>query len=182
MQKLSKSQNKLIKQLLILVLIIIGAIAGASVMFADSPYVTRKGHFIEQPVAFSHQTHVEGVGLDCKFCHSGVSENSSAEMPSLETCNGCHRGVLKSSDYLAPVRNGYQQNIPVKWERVNKLADHVHFNHAEHIQQGVQCTTCHGKVGEMPLMAPENHFSMQYCLECHNKVGPRLKDCSTCHR
>jgi hypothetical protein len=182
MKKLTKAQNLLVKQGILLVLIIALSVVCLSVVFTDSPYVTRVGHFIEQPIAFSHETHVTGVGLDCTFCHTGTKENGTRDIPSMETCNGCHQGVLKKAEYLDPVRNAYLKDQPLKWERVNKLADHVHFHHGEHIEHGVACTTCHGDVAQMPLMSPAHHFSMQYCLDCHTQHGPRLKDCFTCHR
>jgi hypothetical protein len=166
-------------------LIVMGTI-GAAVVFNNSSYVTKAGHFIEQPIAFSHETHVSDVGLKCQFCHSGVGENSNAEMPSMETCYGCHREVLANSNYLASVRNGYEKNKPILWERVNKVANHVYFHHGEHIKAGVSCVTCHGDVDHMPLMAPKQRFSMEYCLSCHKRQGPgtapRLQDCYTCHR
>lgn len=185
MFKLSKEQNRLIKQIIIITLLIIIALTGGAVVFSNSSYVTKAGHFIEQPIAFSHETHVSDVGLKCQFCHSGVGVNSSAEMPSMETCYGCHREILSKADYLRPVREGFTKNAPVLWERVNKLADHVHFHHGEHIKAGVDCVSCHGNVEQMPLMAPKQRFSMEYCLNCHKQQGasaPRLQDCYTCHR
>ena len=36
-----------------------------------SPYVTQAGVARIQPVQFSHQHHVGGMGIDCRYCHTG---------------------------------------------------------------------------------------------------------------
>jgi hypothetical protein len=43
----------------------------------------------------------------------------------------------------------------------------VYFNHSIHIQKGVACVTCHGSVGDMPLLTKEHSLDMKWCLECH---------------
>ncbi len=35
-----------------------------------SGYVTQAGIAREQPVPFSHQHHVGGMGVDCRYCHT----------------------------------------------------------------------------------------------------------------
>jgi Cytochrome c7 and related cytochrome c len=182
MFKLSKITNKILKQAIVIVVLLGGAGTLAAVVFSNSSFITGEGEFVEQPLAFSHQLHVNDVGLKCEYCHSGTNKKNSADMPSLETCYGCHREILKGTDFLKPVREGYLKETSIRWNRVNKLADHVHFNHSRHIQKGVQCITCHGDVGKMPLMAPEHHFNMKYCLDCHRTQSPKLQDCYTCHR
>lgn len=178
MKKLTRAQNLLIKQIIVLALLSAGIMIGASVIFANSSWVTGAGHFKVQEIPFSHQTHVSGVGLDCEYCHTGVRQKSHADFPSTETCLGCHQEILKEAGLLNPVR----LKKPLRWNRVNELADHVHFNHSAHVTTGISCTTCHGEVSQMPLMAPSRPFSMKYCLDCHRTEGPRLQDCYTCHR
>ena len=38
-----------------------------------------------QPVPFSHQHHVSGLGIDCRYCHASVEYAPSAGMPSTES-------------------------------------------------------------------------------------------------
>ncbi|HSA03712.1 MAG TPA: cytochrome c3 family protein, partial [Candidatus Paceibacterota bacterium] len=53
-------------------LAITGTAAGAGVWYYFTPKYTRVGYQPMQPVSFSHQTHVEQLGLDCRYCHSAV--------------------------------------------------------------------------------------------------------------
>jgi hypothetical protein len=43
----------------------------------------------------------------------------------------------------------------------------VYFNHSIHINKGVGCETCHGRVDRMPLMAQRASLQMEWCLDCH---------------
>lgn len=40
-------------------------------------YVRHVRATINQPVPFSHQHHVSGLGIDCRFCHTAVEVSSS---------------------------------------------------------------------------------------------------------
>src|SRR5438270_76195 len=44
------------------------------------------------------------------------------------------------------------------------------------IVTGVGCSTCHGKVDEMPLMWQSATLQMQWCLDCHRKPEPILRE------
>lgn len=192
MFKLKSSTNQLLKQLFLFIVLISGCLLTGTWLFANSSYFSRVGHFEEQPIAFSHELHTKDLGLDCTFCHTGVNHEANAGMPTMETCWGCHQDVLKHSDFLDPVRNSYLSEKPLKWKRVNLVADHVYFHHGKHIKAGVSCNACHGDAHEMPLMAQQQKFEMQFCLNCHKNAhedyerprseNQRLKDCYTCHR
>jgi hypothetical protein len=186
MFRLSSSQNKWLKQIIILILGGGVFVVTGTWLFANSSYVTKVGHYEEQPVPFPHELHTNQLGLQCTFCHSQVEHDSDAGMPSMETCYGCHQEILKNTELLAPVRNGYLNKEPLRWNRVNHVADHVYFHHASHIRAGVSCESCHGNVTGMPLMAKEKPLTMQWCLDCHKQqkspLNQKLQDCYTCHR
>src|SRR5262249_4875559 len=55
----------------------------------------------------------------------------------------------------------------LEWIRVHDLPDFVYFNHSIHINKGVGCATCHGRVDRMPLMWQQNSLQMEWCLGCH---------------
>lgn len=55
----------------------------------------------------------------------------------------------------------------IEWNRVHDLPDFVYFNHAIHVNKGIGCATCHGRVDQMPLMAREHPLFMKWCLDCH---------------
>jgi hypothetical protein len=144
---------------------------------AASPYTTGVQYAREQPVQFSHQHHVQGMGLDCRFCHASVESSSSAGMPSTETCMSCHSQIWSRSEALAPVRQSFESAIPLAWNRVHDMPDFVYFNHSIHLQKGVGCSSCHGEVQRMPLVFKAQPMTMAWCLECHSKpelyVRPR---------
>jgi hypothetical protein len=142
-----------------------------------SSYVTQAHVIREQPVPFSHKHHVGGIGIDCRYCHTSVEEFSYAGMPPTETCMTCHSQIWSDSPMLKPIRESLGTNIPIKWTRVYNLPDYVYFDHSIHIHKGIGCSTCHGRVDQMPLMWEEQPLHMGWCLECHREperfVRPR---------
>ncbi|MBX4970032.1 hypothetical protein ABID08_005837 [Rhizobium binae] len=129
----------------------------------------------DQPVPFSHQHHVGGLGLDCRYCHTSVETSSRAGLPATHICMTCHSQIWTNAEILAPVRQSLASGKPIPWRRVSRLPDYVYFNHAAHITKGVPCVTCHGRVDQMPLMAPAHSFQMGWCLDCHRNPLPQLR-------
>jgi hypothetical protein len=120
-----------------------------------------------QPVPYSHKQHVGGLGLDCRYCHTTVETGSTAGIPPTETCMGCHAQIATDSPALEAVRAGRESGQPLEWNRVHDLADFVYFNHAIHVQQGIGCETCHGRIDEMAVVAKTQTLHMDWCLDCH---------------
>jgi len=132
-----------------------------------SPYVTNAGVAKEQPVPFSHAHHVGGIGIDCRYCHTAVEQAASAGIPPTKTCMNCHSQIWNQSPTLEPVRESFRTDKSIEWVKVNDLPDFVYFNHSAHVNKGVGCTTCHGRVDKMPLMWQEKSLQMEWCLDCH---------------
>lgn len=129
----------------------------------------------EQPVPFSHQHHVAGLGLDCRYCHTTVETSASAGMPPTHTCMTCHSQIWQNAAILEPVRESYAKHIPLKWNRVYRIPKYVYFNHSIHVNKGVGCTSCHGEIGAMPMTWKESPFYMRNCLACHRDPETRLR-------
>jgi hypothetical protein len=140
-----------------------------------SPYVTQAGVAREQPVPFSHQHHVAGMGIDCRYCHTSVETSAVAGIPPTETCMNCHSQIWADSPTLEPVRASFRSDQPIAWARVHDLPDFVYFDHSAHVNKGVGCTTCHGRVDRMPLVHQESSLLMEWCLECHRQPGRFLR-------
>lgn len=136
---------------------------------ARSSYLT--GRYLEkqQPVQFSHKHHSGDDGIDCRYCHSSVETTASAGIPPTQTCMNCHTQIWADSPYLEPVRASYRENKPIEWERVHDLPEYAYFNHSIHIAKGVGCSTCHGKINEMPAVYQQNTLQMEWCLACHRE-------------
>jgi hypothetical protein len=136
---------------------------------ARSPYVTGAGIAHEQPVPFSHQHHVAGIGIDCRYCHTSVEVAASAGIPPTKTCMNCHSQIWSQSPTLEPVRESFRSDKSIEWRRIHDLPDYAYFNHSAHVNKGVGCTTCHGRVDQMPLMRQHATLQMEWCLDCHRK-------------
>ena len=132
-----------------------------------SPYTNYVGVARVQPVPFSHQHHVSGLGIDCRYCHTTVEVSSFAGIPPTKTCMNCHSQIWSNSPMLEPVRESFRTGQSIIWTRVNDLPDYVYFDHSIHINKGVGCNDCHGPVQRMPLMYAANTLQMEWCLNCH---------------
>jgi hypothetical protein len=138
-------------------------------------WARRVGFPLSQPVPFSHQHHVAGLGVDCRFCHTSVEVSARAGMPPTWTCMTCHSQIWTNAELLAPVRNSLAQGKPIAWGRVTDLPDYVYFNHSIHIAKGVGCASCHGDVAQMNLTSKASSMTMGFCLDCHRDPAPRLR-------
>lgn len=139
----------------------------------------------EQPVAYSHKTHVES-GIQCLYCHAQAARSSVAGVPSVERCMGCHEVIAAEDEAVQRVAQYWDRGQPIPWARVNRQPDFVYFSHRPHLGHGVSCESCHGDVGSMEETRPVLSMDMGWCLECHLAQEPedvkRLVDCIACHK
>ncbi len=156
-------------------LFLLAGAGGVLAIFVRSSYVTNQDIIRAQPVPFSHEQHVNGLGIDCRYCHTSVETAAYAGMPPTKTCMNCHEQIWVGSEMLAPVRESYRTGTPLEWSRVYRLSDFVYFDHSVHVNKGVACQTCHGNVNEMPLMRQHGTLLMEWCLDCHRDPTPRLR-------
>jgi hypothetical protein len=160
------------------VLVLLG-LTGIGILFwwlwPDSDYARHMGLALEQPVPFSHQHHVAGLGIDCRFCHVSVEIAANAGLPPTYTCMTCHSQIWTQAALLAPVRTSFTSNTPLRWRRLTDLPDYVYFNHGIHIAKGVGCASCHGDVAGMSMTYKAKPLTMGFCLDCHRNPGPRLR-------
>jgi hypothetical protein len=153
----------------------LGAAAWALTVINRTPWITEAQVAREQPVPFSHKHHVQGIGIDCRFCHADVEESGFAGIPSTKTCMGCHLQIWKDAPVLEPVRESYRTDRSIEWTRVHDLPDFVYFDHSIHVAKGVGCESCHGRVDEMPLTWREHSLNMEWCLACHRDPAAFLR-------
>ncbi len=132
-----------------------------------SPVVTQVNVFKQQPVPFSHLRHVQGNGMDCRYCHTTVETSPFAGIPATETCMTCHSQILAGQEIFRPVKESWDTGQPMEWTRVNDLPDFAYFNHSIHVNKGIGCSTCHGRVDEMRLTYKTETLHMGWCLRCH---------------
>jgi len=152
-----------------------GILAIAVVWYYFSPSFTDVGYQPIQPVPYSHEQHVGQFGLDCRYCHSYVEESAHSNVPSTQTCMNCHTSIRTESLKLLPVRESWATDVPVQWMKVHHLPDYAQFNHSVHVNVGVGCETCHGRIDQMPEVVQSEPLSMGWCLTCHRNPEDYLR-------
>ncbi len=168
----------------------------AIVWYYFTPKFWEVGYMPEQPIAFSHQLHAGQLGMDCRYCHSHVEQSYSANVPQTSTCMNCHTAVDAMTGYLkkatsadgqtpsahwtspelAPIRGAAESGRPIEWDRVHKLPDYAQFPHMAHVNAGVSCYSCHGRIDTMPVVYQKEPLSMGWCLECHRNPEKFMVD------
>jgi hypothetical protein len=178
-QIFSRSANTVAPLSIAIAILLVGG-GILSIMGLDrSEYITEIGVAKVQPVQFSHRHHAGQLGIHCAYCHSSVEVSSFAGIPPTHTCMSCHSQIWINSPTLEPVRESYRSGQSIEWVRVHDLPDFVYFNHSIHINKGIGCASCHGRVDQMPQIYKAQSLQMQWCLDCHRQperhIRPRDK-------
>ena len=155
--------------------LVTGACVVAGVTYYFTPKYSRVGYQPVQPVSFSHEIHAGQLGMDCRSCHNDVEKSWFSNIPTAETCMRCHSSVLKDDPRLKPIRESFENKKPVKWVQVHKTPDYVYFNHAVHVNRGVSCVECHGRVDQMDEVKHAKPLSMAFCLDCHRNPHEHVR-------
>jgi hypothetical protein len=163
-------------------LLLLGVFAGVPfqfilVGFGANPTTTDVGYQPHQPIPYSHELHVTQLGMDCRYCHSTVEKAGFAAIPPSSTCMNCHHAIRKNSDQLKPLYATFKDGMPVEWVKVHDLPDYAYFNHSAHINKGVSCVSCHGRVDRMDGQGVKQvePLSMGWCLNCHREPAANLR-------
>ncbi len=146
-----------------------------------------------QPIFFSHVIHSGSYQIACQYCHAGARRSSAAGLPSVERCMGCHKIVAAQGNPEVQKLHGYwERKEPIPWVRIFKVPEHAQFAHKQHVQAGMQCQTCHGRVEAMERVHAETgqniindllnlalvsakppKLTMGWCVECHRTVNAK---------
>jgi hypothetical protein len=177
-QIFDRSSNALARASLVLTGLIVIALGVTLDQLQRSPWVTRQGQRPDQPVPFSHKHHVQGLGVQCQYCHVTVEKSSYAGIPPTKTCINCHAQIWTNAQLLEPVRTSWATGQSLVWTKVHDLPDFVYFSHEIHVNKGLGCASCHGRVDMMPLMYMQNTLQMEWCLDCHRNPAKNLRPTS----
>lgn len=167
--------NTAIRAALLALVATIVAVPTALMIYMRTPDAWAVGLPPDQPIEFDHRHHVRDDGIDCLYCHRGAEVSDVAQVPPTSTCMGCHNQVWNESPLIEPVRRSWFTGAPIPWNRVHDLPDHVYFNHAIHVNKGIGCVTCHGRVDQMARVYKVAAMNMAWCLECHRSPEPHLR-------
>ncbi len=141
-----------------------------------SPKHLEVGYQPRQPIDYSHKLHAGQLGIDCRYCHHLVDKSKFAGVPATETCLNCHTQIKKDSPEIVKLREFHAAGKPVPWVRVHKLPDYVYFDHSAHVNKGVSCISCHGRVDQMDVVRQTEPMSMAWCMDCHEAPAANIRD------
>jgi hypothetical protein len=88
---------------------------------------------------------------------------------------GCHSQIWNDSNLIEPLRTSVATDAPIRWKRVHSLPDFVYFDHSIHVNKGIGCVSCHGRVDDMAAVYQVHRLSMSWCLDCHRDPTPNLR-------
>jgi len=135
----------------------------------------------EQPIPYSHKTHVGALGLKCEMCHTNPDPGNQMTFPATSTCMTCHTSVAKDKPAIVKLADFAKSGQPIPWVRVYQVTPGVTWTHRKHVQAGMQCAMCHGNVGQLDAMAETTAVtSMASCISCHQSHNAPVA-CATCH-
>ena len=92
-------------------------------------------------------------------------------------CLNCHTNIRPDSPKLKALYDSWKTGKAVQWVKVHDLADYAYFNHAAHVNKGVSCVSCHGRVDKMGEEGVHQvkRLSMGWCIECHRAPEKYLR-------
>lgn len=152
--------------------------AATVITFGFSPQATDVGYQPVQPVPYSHALHAGKLGIDCRYCHSAVEQGAHANVPPTQTCMNCHTNVTLEDSRawkIQPVKDSFATGKPIEWVKIHDLADFAYFNHSAHVNRGIGCASCHGRIDQMDVVYQSQPLSMQWCLDCHRQPEKHLR-------
>jgi len=135
-----------------------------------------------QPIEFPHNVHVDKKIACTEYCHESVTSGPVAGLPSVRTCMICHNAIATDRPRIKQITAMRDKGIDLAWQRVFAYTTpaHVKFNHAPHIRAKVECSTCHGNIGQQTVAQRNVDLNMGVCVTCHRE-NKAPTDCLTCH-
>jgi hypothetical protein len=174
-QVFPKSANVIAKASLLGGLLAVAGLLWAGFVYTQSSFGTGADLSVVQHVPFSHQHHAGVLGIDCRYCHTTVERAAFAGIPPTKTCMNCHSQIWVGSPMLEPVRESYRTDQSLRWRRVYNQPGFVYFAHNIHVQKGIGCSSCHGRVDQMPFMYQVPTLLMEWCLDCHRDPAQHIR-------
>jgi len=174
-QLFPRSANRIARLTLIGLALAIPLFIGLWALSLQSPNNTGMGTAVEQPIAFSHEIHAGRLDISCIYCHTTAETSPFAGMPSTQQCMTCHSQIVQGLPDVEALAASLQQNIPIEWHRVYNLPDYVYFDHSAHVNGGIACETCHGRVDQMSVVSQAVPLTMDWCLSCHRNPTPNIR-------
>lgn len=162
--------------------------AAILVLFAVGGYYTingavglgrQEGYQPEQPIYYSHKVHAGTNQISCLYCHGGAQDSKHANIPSVNVCMNCHKGINK---YEGPDKLVREDGVAIDGTaEIQKLYEYAGWNpttrqynadkNGDGIPDGAKPIEW-VKIHNLPDHVYFNHSQ-------HIKVGKQ--QCQTCH-
>jgi hypothetical protein len=127
------------------------------------------------PIRFDHALHAEN-DVECDVCHEGAASSTSGKdvlLPAMDVCADCHDVEDESACTTCHTNEEYE-GYPKRPLAV------ANFSHKAHIDQGMECGTCHPVEEGSGESAQPALPTMTQCRTCH-ETASRQTDCANCH-
>jgi len=142
----------------------------------------------EQPIFYRHDIHAGQYRIPCLYCHNNAANSHTANIPTVQTCMGCHLVISAPDSAGTPNADvtllrgvAAQRDTTISWTRVYKISEHARFPHMRHVNARIACQECHGNVQQQPqVFAVRDVNNMGWCTNCHMRRGI-TRDCTACH-
>ncbi len=170
-----RSANVISRLTLVGLALAVPLLIGMWALYNQSSPATGAGRAIEQPIPFSHLIHAGRLNIDCRYCHTSAETSPFAGMPATSLCMNCHSKIMQGLPAIEELAASQKTGIPIAWQRVYNLPDYVYFNHSAHVNKGVACETCHGRVDQMSVISQAAPLTMDWCLSCHRAPANNLR-------
>lgn len=162
------------------------AYAGVLFLGATDDFTLNPGYQPTQPIPFSHKLHAGELKMDCRYCHVNVDKGAQATVPPTSKCINCHSpigadgapqyaAVHPASEKLRVLHESWETGLSVPWVRIHRLPDFVFFDHSAHVNRGVSCVTCHGRIDTMEKVYQAKELSMAWCVDCHRHPDEHIR-------
>ena len=162
-----------------------------------------KGYQPEQPIYFSHKIHAGENKIDCQLCHSSAKYGKVSEIPSVNVCMNCHKGIAEYKGkyieegkdrafYTAEIKKIYEaagwdegsqsytgKTKPIEWVRIHNMPDFVYFNHSQHVVAGEQTIM---KAKKVDVVCKACHGQVQEMDKVQMANNFTMGWCIECHR
>ena len=162
-----------------------------------------KGYQPEQPIYFSHKIHAGENKIDCQLCHSSAKYGKVSEIPSVNVCMNCHKGIAEYKGkyieegkdrafYTAEIKKIYEaagwdegsqsytgKIKPIEWVRIHNMPDFVYFNHSQHVVAGEQTIM---KAKKVDVVCKACHGQVQEMDKVQMANSFTMGWCIECHR
>jgi hypothetical protein len=76
---------------------------------------------------------------------------------------------------MITVKESQATGNSITWQKIHDLPDFVYFDHSAHVNRGVGCVSCHGRIDRMEQVDQAEPLTMSWCLDCHRNPDPHLR-------